>query len=293
MKLLITGAGGQLGRDLIRVLSDRHEVVALTRKELDVADEAAVLAAACEIGPDAVIHAAAYTQVDLAESRTEEAYMVNSYGSRNVAMAARQTGAKMVYISTDYVFDGTKGSPYGEKDRTNPLSVYGHSKLHGEKFVQLICDSYFIVRTSWLYGVYGSNFVTKVMALAKERSELTMVSDQFGSPTYTRDLAAFIGQLIATEHYGVYHASNRGMCSRFEFAQEIIRILGHSDVRLKPVCADQFKLPAARPENSALDDISIRTKGFPRFRLWQDALQSFLLHDLPDKEKEEQRNEQD
>lgn len=293
MRILITGAGGQLGRDLMQVLRDDHELAAMTRRELDVTDEKAVLSAVADFRPDTIIHAAAYTQVDLAESQIDEAYRINSYGSRNVAIAARQAGAKLVYVSTDYVFDGKKGSPYNEKDRPNPLSVYGHSKLHGEKFVQLICDRYFIVRTSWLYGAYGSNFVTKVLALAEQKNELSMVSDQFGSPTYTHDLAVFVEQLIETDRYGLYHASNRGSCSRYEFAREILRIKGYNHIQLTPVSADQFTLPAVRPDDSAFDDSAIREQGFPRFRLWQEALQSFLLEDLPAKEKEEQANGKD
>ncbi|NOU96536.1 dTDP-4-dehydrorhamnose reductase [Paenibacillus sp. LMG 31456] len=280
MNILITGAGGQLGRDLIRVLGRKHKLTAKTRNELDVTSEHSVREAVLECRPDAIVHAAAYTQVDLAESRMEQAYMVNSFGSRNIALIASEIGAKLVYVSTDYVFDGTKGSPYNELDRTNPISVYGHSKLHGEKFVQLICDKYFIVRTSWLYGKYGSNFVTKVLAKAEQNSELSMVADQFGSPTYTYDLARFIGQALESERYGIYHASNRGVCSRYEFAEEILRIAGHSAIKLNPVTGDSFPLPAARPARSDFDDKAIRYNGFSRLRTWQDALQSFILEEL-------------
>ncbi|TDF97559.1 dTDP-4-dehydrorhamnose reductase [Paenibacillus piri] len=280
MHILITGAGGQLGCDLIRVLDGRHRLTAKMRDELDVADESAVREAVLESRPDAIIHAAAYTEVDAAESRPEEAYSVNSNGSRHIALAAQAVGAKLVYISTDYVFDGAKGASYQEHDRTNPLGVYGHSKLHGEKFVQLICDRYYIVRTSWLYGKYGSNFVSKVLALADRRNELSMVDDQLGSPTYTYDLAQFIGQLLESEHYGIYHASNRGCCSRYEFAREILRIAHRSDIRLNPVSGDAFPLPAARPSRSDLDDLAIRQRGFMRFRTWQEALLRFMLDDL-------------
>lgn len=280
MNILITGAGGQLGYDLVRVLGDQHSLTALTRTELDVTDEEAVSKTVQQHKPSIIIHAAAYTQVDLAESLTEDAYKVNSFGSRNIAMAAKEIGAKLVYVSTDYVFDGTKGSSYNELDRTNPISVYGHSKLHGEKFVQLICEKYFIVRTSWLYGKSGSNFVTKVLAKARQVSELSMVDDQFGSPTYTYDLALFISRLLESEHYGIYHASNRGVCSRYEFAQEILRIAGLGGVRLIPVSADSFPLPAARPVRSDFDDQAIRLNGFERLRTWQDALEWFIVNDL-------------
>ncbi|OXM83476.1 dTDP-4-dehydrorhamnose reductase [Paenibacillus rigui] len=283
MNIVITGAGGQLGHDLIRVLgsSGEHRVSAMSRQELDVTDENAVFKAIAAIRPEVIIHAAAYTQVDLAESHMEEAYMVNSFGTRNVALAAAQTGAKLVYISTDYVFDGTKRIPYTESDRTNPISIYGNSKLHGEKFVQITCERYYIVRTSWLYGKHGTNFVTKVLSWAEQKEELKMIHDQFGSPTYTYDLARFIHQLIATEHYGIYHAANRGACSRLEFAREILRLAGKSHIKLQPVSSDQFPTPARRPEYSVFDAKAIRENGLEPLPPWQEALRMFLEEDLP------------
>jgi dTDP-4-dehydrorhamnose reductase len=280
MKVFITGAGGQLGHDLIRVLAGKHAVTAKSRAGLDVTDTDAVRRELQAVRPDVIIHAAAYTQVDLAESRIEDAYAVNAFGSCNVAMAAKEIGAKLVYVSTDYVFDGKKGAPYDEQDQTNPISVYGNSKLQGEKFIQHIGEKYFIIRTSWLYGKHGSNFVTKVLALAERHSRPSMVNDQFGSPTYTYDLAQFIGRVMETEHYGVYHASNRGCCSRYEFAAEILRIAGLGSIQLLPVGADSFPLPAARPQRSDFGDEAIRKYGFPRLRTWQEALASFMLDDL-------------
>lgn len=295
MNILITGAGGQLGHDLVRVFSEQglHRINAFTRQELDVTEEEAVFRTVAAVRPDVIVHAAAYTQVDLAETRMEEAYKVNSLGTRNVALAAVQTGAKLVYISTDYVFDGTKRTPYNEQDRTNPISIYGHSKLHGEKFVQLSCEKYFIVRTSWLYGRQGSNFVTKVLSWAEQKNELTMVSDQYGSPTYTYDLAQFIGRLIETDRYGIYHAANRGGCSRLEFAQEILRLGGKSEVKLLPVSSEQFPAPARRPEYSIFDDMAIRASGLKPLPYWREALQTFLFEDWPGKQdKEENGNGQ-
>lgn len=290
MNIVITGAGGQLGQELIRVLSahEEHRITGLARQELDITDEDAVFRTIRTVRPDVIIHAAAYTQVDLAESRLEEAYQVNSFGTRNVALAAAQTGAKLVYISTDYVFDGTKRSPYNELDRTNPISIYGHSKLHGEKFVQITCEKYYIVRTSWLYGKHGNNFVTKVLSWAAQKNELSMVSDQYGSPTYTYDLAQFISRLIETDYYGIFHASNRGACSRLEFAEEILRLAGKGDVSLRPVTSDLFPTPARRPEYSVFDDKAIRAYGLEQLPPWQEALRKFIEEDLTgDQAKEE------
>ncbi|WP_248927700.1 dTDP-4-dehydrorhamnose reductase [Paenibacillus hamazuiensis] len=280
MKIAITGAGGQLGKDLVRTLAPGHEIFAFTRAELNVANERAVSETFAKVKPDVIIHAAAYTQVDRAEREPEAVYTVNSFGSRNVALAAKHTGAKLVYISTDYVFDGKKEGAYKESDWTNPLSVYGSSKLHGEKFTELICDRYYIVRTSWLYGKYGDNFVTKVVSLAEKQQVLAMVCDQFGSPTYTLDLAEFISALIETDRYGVYHASNRGVCSRYEFAQHILKAAGLTNVVLKPVSSDSFPASAIRPVNSALDDEAIRVNNLPPLREWVPALYDFIRNDL-------------
>ncbi|ULL17947.1 dTDP-4-dehydrorhamnose reductase [Paenibacillus sp. H1-7] len=279
MKVLITGAGGQLGHDLIRVLSGSHQLFAHTRTDLNIADEQAVYAAIRKAQPDIIINAAAHTNVDLAEQQANEAYLINSIGTNHVARAAAEAGAKLVHISTDYVFDGSKRTPYTESDRPNPINIYGNSKLHAEKFVELACERYFILRTSWLYGRTGSNFVTKVASLARQKEEISVVDDQFGSPTYTLDLARFIEQLMQTDHYGLYHASNRGYCSRFEFAQEILRTLQLEHVRLVPVSSDAFVTPAERPAYSVFDDEAIRRNRLPRLRPWKEALVDFLLND--------------
>lgn len=279
MKVLITGAGGQLGQDLIRVLSGSHQLFAHTRAGLNIADEAAVYAAIRKAQPDIVINAAAHTNVDLAERQANDAYLINSIGTNHVARAAAEAGAKLVHISTDYVFDGSKRTPYTESDRPNPINIYGNSKLHAEKFVELACERYFILRTSWLYGKTGSNFVTKVASLASQKEEISVVDDQFGSPTYTLDLARFIGQVMLTDHYGLYHASNRGYCSRFEFAQAILQTLQLDHVRLVPVSSDVFATPAERPAYSVFDDEAIRRNRLPRLRPWKEALTDFLLND--------------
>ncbi|MFF2156371.1 dTDP-4-dehydrorhamnose reductase [Paenibacillus chitinolyticus] len=282
MKILITGAGGQLGSELVRVLSPRHKLAALTRQELDVGDGAAVDAAVFREQPEIIIHAAAYTDVDGAEREIDRAYRVNSAGTWHMAEAAERIGAKFVYVSTDYVFDGCKGAPYVERDKPNPLSVYGTSKLHGEKFASMLCERHFIVRTSWLYGRGGNNFVTKIVEKARRGAELSLVDDVFGSPTYSYDLAVFIGSLLETEEYGTYHGSNGGVCTRYEFAREIIRVLGMEGVKLRPAKADMFPLPAARPAHSALADTAAGAIGVKPLRPWKEALRHFLLTDLAD-----------
>ncbi|MEW9700300.1 dTDP-4-dehydrorhamnose reductase [Paenibacillus sp. SI8] len=276
MKISITGAGGQLGYDLTRVLAPLHEVTAWTREQLDVSDDKQVAALLAAEKPDVVIHAAAYTNVDKAESETELAYQINAIGSLHMAKACEQIGAKLVYVSTDYVFDGAKGSPYDEIDTTNPNNVYGRSKLLGEKFVSMTCTRHFIVRTSWLYGTKGNNFVTKVLEKAQAGGPLSMVDDQFGSPTYCLDLAVFIQELIETDRFGIYHASNQGSCSRYEFAAEILKYAHLDHVPLVPVQSDLFPLPAPRPMNSAFAHKAILGNGFTPMRDWKEALHYFL-----------------
>lgn len=254
MKLLITGAAGQLGRDLIRVLTPFHELDALDRNALDVTDEEAVRDAVYRTRPDAIIHSAAYTNVDKAESEAVSAYRVNAFSAWNLAVAAREIEAKLLYISTDYVFDGRKGEPYEETDRPNPLNVYGSSKLLGEKITQAVCPRSYIVRTSWLYGKHGTNFVTKVADKALRERKLTLVNDQFGSPTYTYDLAVWIGHLLQTEYYGTYHATNQGWCSRYEFGFEIIRALGLTEVEVNALSVTNLKEAASRPQYSVMTD---------------------------------------
>ncbi|MCP3773559.1 dTDP-4-dehydrorhamnose reductase [Paenibacillus sp. MZ04-78.2] len=279
MKMLITGAGGQLGRDLVRVLGRRHDCAAFTRQQLDIADEKAVRRLIAEAKPEAIVHAAAYTKVDQAEAEPEETYRINAIGASHVAISAEAVGAKMVYVSTDYVFDGTKGEPYDEQDRTNPLSVYGKSKLLGEQLVQAVCPRHFIVRTSWLYGKDGNNFVTKVLALAERQQELTVVDDQFGSPTYTYDLAECIGGLLETDRYGIYHVANRGYCSRWALAKTILELAGHTGITVRPARSDDYALPAPRPAHSAFADRGLRLAGLPRMRDWKTALEAFLRND--------------
>ncbi|GGA05350.1 NAD(P)-dependent oxidoreductase [Paenibacillus marchantiophytorum] len=279
MNILITGAGGQLGYDLIRVFKPVHQVTAWRRDQLDVSNEQQVMDILLKERPDVVIHAAAYTNVDQAEVETELAYDVNAMGSLHIAKACEQIGAKLVYVSTDYVFDGTKGTPYEEQDSTNPGNVYGHSKLLGEKFVRMTSSKHFIVRTSWLYGTKGANFVTKVLEKARSGGPLSIVNDQFGSPTYCLDLAIFIRELVESNRYGIYHASNQGVCSRYEFAEQILKVARMEHVALQPVQSDLFPMPAVRPMYSAFEHRAIADNGFTPIRDWQSALRFFLQVD--------------
>ena len=275
MKVLITGANGQLGKDLVKLMSQVHEVFGFGREELDVSESEKCIDTIRKIRPDAIIHLAAYTAVDRAEIEEDRAYQVNAIGSRNVAVAAQEIGAKLCYVSTDYVFDGTSSSPYKEYDATNPISVYGKSKRAGELLVSSLCTTYFIVRTAWVYGKHGNNFVKTMLSLANEQQTIKVVNDQIGSPTYTVDLAKFIVELIDTRKYGIYHATNTGTCSWYEFAKEIFKFSG-MDVQVEPCTTDEFPRLAKRPKNSVLDHMSIRVNGLTDLRHWKEALFEYI-----------------
>lgn len=272
---MITGKNGQLAADLIRVLKRDHEIYGFSRREMDITDLASVQKTVRNVGPDLIIHAAAYTKVDQAEQDRDTAYLVNAYGTRNLSAAAQQIGAKTIYLSTDYVFAGTADAPYCEFDAVGPQSVYGKSKLAGEDMVKSLSDKFFIVRTSWLYGLHGDNFVKTMLRLGKDQEELFVVDDQIGSPTYTMDLALFIQELMLTDKYGIYHASNSGSCSWYEFAKAIFAEAG-LPVRVQPVSTKDFPRPAPRPAFSVLDHLAIRLNGFSAFRHWREALKEFM-----------------
>lgn len=276
MKVVVTGAKGQLGTDLVHLLADRgYEVYGYGREELDITNFEQVKQVISEVNPDVVIHAAAYTKVDLAESEPDQAFLINAYGTRNVAVVSEAVGAKLVYISTDYVFDGMATTPYNEFAPTNPLSIYGKSKLAGEQFVRDLHSKFFIVRTSWVYGKHGNNFVKTMLKLAQERDELMVVHDQVGCPTYTVDLANCILELIQTEKYGVYHVSNSGHCSWYEFAKAIFEEAG-IEVKVNPCTTKDFPRPAPRPAYSIFDHLAWRLNGFKEVRSWKFALREFL-----------------
>lgn len=276
MKVMITGAGGQLGRDLIiHMQAAGYAVHGYDRRRLDITDEKRVFEAVRRLKPDAIVHAAAYTAVDEAEAQPEAAFRVNAAGTRNIAAAAEEVGAKLCYISTDYVFDGQKGSPYLEYDAPNPINVYGCSKYAGEELVRSLTRRWYIVRVSWLYGAQGKNFVKTMLDLAAEKQEIQVVDDQIGSPTYTVDAARFVSMLLSTSRYGIYHAANSGSCSWYEFAASIFALL-NQDIPLIPIPTERYPRPAKRPRYSVLEAMAIRSEGFAPMRHWRDALKDYL-----------------
>ncbi|MDR4949473.1 dTDP-4-dehydrorhamnose reductase [Neobacillus cucumis] len=276
MRVVVTGAAGQLGKDVLRELTSRnHNAFGADRSQLDITIEADVMSYISEIKPDVILHCAAYTNVDAAETDEETAYQINALGTENLAKAAKQVGAKLLYVSTDYVFDGTASEPYETDQPTSPLGAYGRTKLAGEQLLQKHLDRFFIVRTAWVFGIYGNNFVKTMIRLGKERGEVGVVHDQVGSPTYTVDLAKFMVELMETEKYGIYHATNGGVCSWYEFAVEIFKQAG-LDVTVNPLTTDQFPRPAKRPAYSVLSKKKIEEQGLTPLRDWKEALAAYL-----------------
>ena len=276
MKVFVTGATGQLGHDVCRELERRGvEYRGVGSRELDITDAAAVEAALGEYAPDGVIHCAAWTKVDAAEDERAACWRANAAGTAHIAAACAALGAKMLYISTDYVFPGTGAAPWKTDDGTGPLSVYGKSKLAGELAVETLLEKYFIVRISWVFGKNGNNFVKTMLRLSETKTELGVVADQIGSPTYTADLAPLLCDMIGTEKYGIYHASNEGECSWAELAEEIFRRAG-KNVRVNRLATEQYPARAPRPRNSRLDKNCLTAEGFSRLPDWRDALGRYL-----------------
>ena len=274
--ILVTGITGQLGFDVVRELERRGvEVVGTTRNELSLTTEAGAKDFILEHKPETVIHCAAYTAVDKAESESEDALTVNGFGTRWVAEACRSVGAKMIYVSTDYVFGGDGHTPYEVHDNKKPVNMYGYSKLLGENAVSTILERHFIVRVSWVFGVNGKNFVKTMLRLAETKDKLRVVNDQIGSPTYTVDLARLLADMAATEKFGTYHASNEGFCSWADFAKEIFKQAGLS-VEVEGIPTIEYPTPARRPFNSRLSKKSLDEAGFNRLPTWQDAVKRFL-----------------
>lgn len=282
MRILVTGAEGQLGNDVVLIfLQAGHTVTACNRSFLDISNLENCYLRLREFKPDVVIHCAAYTAVDQAEQEVDAAYNINAVGTRNMVLASEMVNSKFCYISTDYVFDGMSNTPYHEYDNTNPQSIYGKSKRAGEVLVQSMASKYYIVRTSWLYGLHGNNFVKTMLRMGEKQKKLNVVNDQVGSPTYSVDLARFLLELVQTEKYGIYHASNTESCSWFEFAEAIfeelsIKLNKKYCVQINPCTTEEFPRLAHRPRNSVLDHLSIRTNGLNDLRSWREGLQHFL-----------------
>lgn len=278
MRIIVTGVRGQLGFDVVKELTRRGiAAVGIDISELDITDSAAVERYFSDACPDAIVHCAAFTAVDAAERDKELCERVNANGTENIAAAAAKIGAAMLYISTDYVFSGEGSDEWQTDDAPRPLSVYGLTKYRGELAVKKYLDRYFIIRTSWVFGENGGNFVKTMLRLGRERGELSIVCDQIGSPTYTGDLAKLICDMIATDRYGVYHATNEGFCSWFDFAREIFLQAG-IDVKITPVTTEQYNAAAPRPKNSRLSKDSIDLAGFERLPTWQNALSRYLFN---------------
>jgi dTDP-4-dehydrorhamnose reductase len=271
MRILVTGAGGQLALELVGVLS-AHEVHAIDELGLDITNRQAVFDAVQRIRPTWVINAAAYNEVDKAEMDLERAFAVNTAGPSNLADAAATAGAEIIHISTDYVFDGRKGEPYIETDRPNPLSVYGRSKYEGDLRVLNSAAPACVLRTAWLYGAHGKNFVKAIQGAAQKGGPLRVVADQVGSPTWTRYLAQAISELIRSPARGLFHVANQGACSRFEFAQAIVG----PGVEVRPITSAEAARPAPRPAYSALGSVRWEASGFTSLPDWRTALREFL-----------------
>lgn len=278
MKALVTGAKGQLGTELTKLLEERGtDYIGIDYQDLDITDAEAVMDYFAEAQPTVVYHCAAYTAVDKAEDEGKQAnWNVNVEGTRNVARAAKAVGVSLVYISTDYVFDGTNTNEYQVDDETNPQNEYGRAKLAGEKAVQEEMSNYYIVRTSWVFGEYGHNFVYTMKRLAETHPKLTVVNDQFGRPTWTRTLAEFVSYIVEKEaDFGTYHLSNDDSCSWYEFAKEILQ---DEDIEIAPVDSSQFPQKATRPKHSIMDLSKAKATGFA-IPTWQEALREFQNSD--------------
>ncbi|MEE9591428.1 MAG: dTDP-4-dehydrorhamnose reductase [Thermodesulfobacteriota bacterium] len=272
MRVFITGAFGQLGSEIERAFEGSDFFLG-GRSESDITDQG-IIKTIVDFRPDLVIHTAAFTDVDGCEIKPDKAFTVNSFGSRNVAVGAEKAGAKLIYISTDYVFDGKSDEPYDEFSGTNPINVYGMSKLGGEEFIKHLSRRFFIVRSSWLYGKTGKNFVKTILNIAREKDELRVVNDQRGAPTYVKDLAEMISKIARTEAYGLYHASGGGYCTWYEFALEILRL---ADIKKEvvPTSSSELNRPAPRPANSALTSIALKQIGIEP-RHWKEAIKEFM-----------------
>lgn len=276
MKVLVTGVKGQLGYDVVKDLEKRgHQPIGVDRDEMDLMDNEAIRTFIMNLKPEAIIHCAAYTAVDKAEEEVEVCYQVNAEATKIIAECAKELDVKLIYISTDYVFDGTKDGEYIETDIPNPINVYGASKLKGEQYVQALLEKYYIVRISWVFGVNGNNFIKTMRRLGMEYDELNVIHDQVGSPTYTADLALVLVDMMETDKYGVYHATNEGFCSWYEFANEIFKQSG-IEVKTNPITTDQYPTAAKRPMNSRMSKAKLKENGFNLLSPWKEALNSYI-----------------
>jgi len=274
LKIALTGSDGMLGHDIVSVFNDDTDLINFTINDFDITDLDKSLSKIRAAKPDYLIHTAAYTDVDGCEQDPERAYLINGLGTRNIAMACEEIKCPILYISTDYVFDGMSEVPYSEWDSPAPINTYGLSKLLGEQYVTSLTNRFYIIRTSWLYGESGKNFVDTILKLLSVKEKIDVVDDQVGSPTYTFDLAEKLKEIIG-RGYGIYHITNSSSCSWYEFASEIAR-LKSGKTKIKPTNTEKIDLPARRPSYSVLDNTMLRLEGMKELRHWKEALQSYL-----------------
>jgi len=276
MRVLIAGSRGMLGTELVHSFGLRHQVTGVDIEELDITSESQSRAQIEAIRPELIINAAALTQVDYCESHQENAFRVNADGAGNLAAAAAAVGASLVHYSTDYVFDGRREEAYSEEDAPCPLSIYGKSKLRGEQLVRERCADPIIVRTSWLFGRHGTNFIRTILSAARKGLPLRVVRDQRGSPTYAADLAAHTVLMVEAGCSGTYHVTNGGFCTWYDLAVTAIELAGLSGIGITPVSTSEFPRPAPRPANSVLANARLIREGLPRMRPWEEAVRDYL-----------------
>lgn len=274
MKIALTGSDGMLGHDIVTVFNDDTDLINFTINDFDITDLDKSLSKIRDAKPDYLIHTAAYTDVDGSEQDPEKAYLINGLGTRNIAMACEEIKCPIIYISTDYVFDGMSELPYSEWDLPAPINKYGLSKLIGEQYVTSLTNRFYIIRSSWLYGRNGKNFVETIVKLLSEKDEIDVVNDQVGTPTFTYDLAEKLKEIIG-RGYGIYHITNSSSCSWYEFASEIARLTSGKTI-IKPTTTEKFNLLARRPSYSVLDNTMLRLEGIKELRHWKEALQSYI-----------------
>lgn len=275
--ILVTGSTGQLGSDVVKELLKRgYSTLSPNRSEFNLCSEDSIRNYILNSNCEAIVHCAAYTQVDKAEDEKDLCIKINATATKHIAKCAKILDIPMIYISTDYVFDGTKDGKYTENDETNPINIYGESKLAGEKYVQEILDKYYIVRTSWVFNINGKNFIETMLRLSKANNQLSIVNDQIGSPTYTKDLSRLLVDMIETNKYGLYHATNEGYCSWYEFADTIFK-LANINIDIKAINSNEYASRAKRPLNSKLSKDKLIEFGFKPLPHWEDALKDYLI----------------
>lgn len=275
--ILVTGSTGQLGSDVVKELLKRgYSTLSPNRSEFNLCSEDSIRNYILNSNCEAIVHCAAYTQVDKAEDEKDLCIKINATATKHIAKCAKILDIPMIYISTDYVFDGTKDGEYTENDETNPINIYGESKLAGEKYVQEILDKYYIVRTSWVFNINGKNFIETMLRLSKANNQLSIVNDQIGSPTYTKDLSRLLVDMLETSKYGLYHATNEGYCSWYEFANTIFK-LANINIDIKAINSNEYASRAKRPMNSKLSKDKLIEYGFKPLPHWEDALKDYLI----------------